>query len=354
VLARLKLRHDGADEACRDLVLQFERRLGATVVTIGPQQVLGASIGELRADADMAALPAKRAVQHVTDAAFGGAARRIGALRWWNDAARDHDKLPEANECRCQFIRQPDQETILSGVTRQVGERNDEHRRLVAGGHCDVACGHRAAGRPRHGDGAGEPVATARHRPNQPLARAAAELGADNALTLTRAAHAISVLGNDVDGGAVLAERALKLNPLLDDAWYVSGWTMLIAGKPKLAHERLLRARQLSAHDHLIFKIDAASAYALFFTGRYDDATDAAMSALRTQPNYLTAFRIAAASDVLAGRTEQGRRYVAKMRAGDPKLRLSGLPELLPFRRREEFDCWAGALQLACLPDYRD
>jgi tetratricopeptide (TPR) repeat protein len=158
-------------------------------------------------------------------------------------------------------------------------------------------------------------------------------LGADNALTLTRAAHAISVLGNDVDGGAVLAERALKLNPLLDDAWYVSGWTMLIAGKPKLAHERLLRARQLSAHDHLIFKIDAASAYALFFTGRYDDATDAAMSALRTRPNYLTAFRIAAASDVLAGRTEQGRRFVAKMRAVDPKLRLSGLPEILPFLR---------------------
>jgi tetratricopeptide (TPR) repeat protein len=176
-------------------------------------------------------------------------------------------------------------------------------------------------------------------------------LGADNALTLTRAAHAISVLGNDVDGGAVLAERALKLNPLLDDAWYVSGWTMLIAGKPKLAHERLLRARQLSAHDHLIFKIDAASAYALFFTGRYDDATDAAMSALRTRPNYLTAFRIAAASDVLAGRTEQGRRFVAKMRAVDPKLRLSGLPEILPFRRREDFDRWAGALQVAGLPD---
>ena len=34
------------------------------------------------------------------------------------------------------------------------------------------------------------------------LARAAADLGADNALTLTRAAHAISVLGDDIDGGA--------------------------------------------------------------------------------------------------------------------------------------------------------
>jgi TolB-like protein len=183
------------------------------------------------------------------------------------------------------------------------------------------------------------------------LARAAADLGADNALTLTRAAHAISVLGDDVDSGAVLVDRALKLNPLLDDAWYVSGWTMLIAGKPKLAGERLLRARELSANNNLIFKIDAASAYALFFTGRYDDAAYSAMNALRARPNYLTAYRIAAASDVLAGRTEQGRRLIAKVRAADPKLLLSGLPDLLPFRRKNDFDRWAGALQAAGLPD---
>lgn len=183
------------------------------------------------------------------------------------------------------------------------------------------------------------------------LARAAADLGADNALTLTRAAHAISVLGDDVDGGAVLVDRALKLNPLLDDAWYVSGWIMLLAGEPKLAGERLLRARELSAQDHLIFKIDAASAYALFFMGRYDDAAYSAATALRALPDYLTACRIAAASDVLAGRTEQGRRFIAKMRAADPQLRLSDLPELLPFRRKSDFDRWAGALQAAGLPD---
>src|SRR5262249_4636843 len=106
------------------------------------------------------------------------------------------------------------------------------------------------------------------------LARAAADLGRDDALTLTRAAHAISVLSDDIDGGAVLADRALRLNPLLDDAWYVSGWIRLLAGKPKLARERLIGAKALSARDHLIFKIDAANAYALFFLGRYDDAAD--------------------------------------------------------------------------------
>src|SRR5262249_850859 len=179
------------------------------------------------------------------------------------------------------------------------------------------------------------------------LARAAADLGGDNALILTRAAHAISVLGDDIDGGAVLADRALRLNPLLDDAWYGSGWTMAIAGKPKLAGERLLRAKELSAHGHLIFKIDAANAHALFFNGRYDDAAASAMNALRARPNYLTAYRIAAASDVLAGRTEQGRRLIPKVRAADPRLRLSDLPERLPVRRKSDFGPLAGRLQNA-------
>jgi hypothetical protein len=155
----------------------------------------------------------------------------------------------------------------------------------------------------------------------------------------------------DVQRAARGEAAVLRLNPLLDDAWYVSGWTMLMAGNPKLAGERLLRARQLSAHHHLIFKIDAANAYALFFLGRYDDAAGSAMNALRVQPNYLTACRIAGASDVLAGRTEQGRRFIAKVRAADPKLRLSGLPELMPLRRKSDLDRWAGALQAAGLPD---
>src|SRR5205807_1068448 len=44
------------------------------------------------------------------------------------------------------------------------------------------------------------------------LARRAAELGEDDALALARAAHAISVLGGDVDDGAVFAEQAIRLN----------------------------------------------------------------------------------------------------------------------------------------------
>src|SRR5262249_44737774 len=102
-----------------------ECRFAATVVAIGPQQGLGEGIRQLRADTDMAALPAERAVQDITDAPFGRDASRIGCLRCWNDAARDHGELPEANKSRCEFIRQPGEETILFGVARQVDERSD-------------------------------------------------------------------------------------------------------------------------------------------------------------------------------------------------------------------------------------
>jgi TolB-like protein len=183
------------------------------------------------------------------------------------------------------------------------------------------------------------------------LARKAADLGADDALALTRAAHAISVLGDDLDTGAVWSERAIGLNPQLDVAWYVSGWTMLFAGKPEVACQRLRRSKQLSAYNRLIFKIDAAAAYAHLFCGRYDDAAAAAGNALRARPNYLTAMRVAGASNVLAGRVEQGRQFITRMGQLDPKLRMSRLAEIMPFRRSKDFNRWTEALHTAGLPD---
>jgi tetratricopeptide (TPR) repeat protein len=163
------------------------------------------------------------------------------------------------------------------------------------------------------------------------LARQAAELGEDDALALARAAHAISVLGGDIDGGFAFAEQAIRLNPCLAAAWYVSGWTMLFVGKPDLALEHLERARQLSVHDRLIFKIHGAIAYAHFFRGRYDAALRSAGKALRARPNYLTALRAAGASYVLGGQLEQGRRFVEQVRHLDPALRISDLANIAPF-----------------------
>jgi tetratricopeptide (TPR) repeat protein len=183
------------------------------------------------------------------------------------------------------------------------------------------------------------------------LAQRAAELGKDDALALARAAHAISAVGGDVEGGASLIERAIRLNPHLTAAWYVSGWIMLWLGKPEVAIQHLEHAIDLSPYDRLVFKIHAATAYAHFFSRRYDAAVASAGEALRDRPNYLTALRVASASHGLGGRHIEGRRLMAKMCLLDPGLHVSGLADLLPFRREKDSAKWAGALQRVGLPD---
>src|SRR5258706_13804789 len=92
------------------------------------------------------------------------------------------------------------------------------------------------------------------------LAQRAAELGKDDALALAKAAHAISAVGGDVEGGASLIGRAIRLNPHLTAAWYVRGWLMLMLGKPDVAIQHLQRAIDLSPYGRLVFKIHAAMA----------------------------------------------------------------------------------------------
>ena len=183
------------------------------------------------------------------------------------------------------------------------------------------------------------------------LALRAAELGKDDAHVLAKAAHAISAVGGDVEGGASLIGRAIRLNSHLTAAWYVSGWIMLFLGKPELAIQHLEHAIDISPYDRLVFKIRAAIAYAHFFSGRYDAAAASASEALRERPNYLTALRVVSASHALGGRLIEGRQLMARICQLDPGLRVSGLADLLPFRRVKDSAKWAGALQRVGLPD---
>ena len=74
-------------------------------------------------------------------------------------------------------------------------------------------------------------------------------------------------------------------------------------------------------------------------------------TALRAQPNYLTAVRAAAASHALAGRLDKARQLMAYMRKRDPALRISGLNDLVPLCRSEDFSKWVDGLQKAGLPE---
>ena len=120
------------------------------------------------------------------------------------------------------------------------------------------------------------------------------------------------------------------LNPNLASAWFFSGWIKVWLGEPELAIEHEARAMRLSPHDPLIFNMQAATACAHFFAGRYAEALSWAEKAALVQPQFVPPYTVAAASSALTGDTATSAKAIARVRQLDPSLCLSNLHELFP------------------------
>ena len=134
------------------------------------------------------------------------------------------------------------------------------------------------------------------------LARRAAELGPDDAVALSRGAHALGYVVGDLDAAATFVDRALALNPNLAGAWYASGWVRVFLGESDVAIKHFAQAMRLSPLDPHSIGMQAGTAFAHFLAGRFDEASLWAGKAMWEHTNYLTTLVVAAASNALAGR----------------------------------------------------
>ena len=74
--------------------------------------------------------------------------------------------------------------------------------------------------------------------------------------------------------------------------------------------------------------------------------------ALQDNPDFQPALRQAAASNAMAGRLEQARKAMARLRQLNPALRISNLKNVLPpFRRAEDLSRLEEGLRQAGLPE---
>jgi TolB-like protein len=105
------------------------------------------------------------------------------------------------------------------------------------------------------------------------LARRAVELGRDDAVALTRGGHALAHLAGDLDGGIVLIDKALVLNPNLASAWFLGGFLRVWRGEPDAAIEHFARAMRLSPLDPEMYRMQAGMAVAHLFAGRFAAAS---------------------------------------------------------------------------------
>lgn len=183
------------------------------------------------------------------------------------------------------------------------------------------------------------------------LARLAVELGRNDAVALTRGGHALGHLTGDLDGGIALIDRARLLNPNFAPAWFLGGVLRVFRGERESAIEDLTHAVRLSPLDPEMFRMQAGTALAHFFSGSYDSALAWAEKALGNLPSLLVAVALVAASHALAGRIDEARQAMQRLRTLDPSLRVSNLKDWLPIHRPEDLARFADGLRLAGLPE---
>jgi TolB-like protein len=183
------------------------------------------------------------------------------------------------------------------------------------------------------------------------LAWRATELGKDDAVALARGGHALALLLGDLDSGIAFIDRALVLDPNLARGWVASGWVRAYRGEPDMAIEHQARAMRLSPLDPTLYHMRVGTAFAHMLDGRFDEASSWAERAFLEEPNYHPAAIVKAASNALAGRMEEARYAMDRLRQIDPALRISNLKERHPIRRPADLARFAEGLRMAGLPE---
>jgi TolB-like protein/class 3 adenylate cyclase len=184
------------------------------------------------------------------------------------------------------------------------------------------------------------------------LTKRAVELGKDDAIVIASSGWALAHFVLDLETAAGLIDRALMLNSNLAEAWFWGGWVKNWLGEPESAIERFARAVRLNPLDPRVSGMRSGIAHAHFFLSRYDKAASWAAMALHDNPDHQPGLRIEAASCAMAGRWEQARTAVARLRQVNPTLRVSNLKDVLgPYRHAESFAQYQEGLRRAGLPE---
>ena len=181
------------------------------------------------------------------------------------------------------------------------------------------------------------------------LARRAIVLGHDDAMALCTAGFALADICGEIPDGDALIDRSIEINPNVAWAWLYSGWVKTSLGEPELALKRLKRARELSPLDPQSFSYSAATAFAHFVAGRYEEALASAEVSIRERTDFLLPDLIAASSAALAGKLSSAKKAMTRVRVIAPTLCLSNV-HAVQAMRPEDFARWSDGLRQAGLP----
>jgi adenylate cyclase len=126
-------------------------------------------------------------------------------------------------------------------------------------------------------------------------------------------------------------QRALKLNPNFAAAHGFLGYALALDGQSERALENLSQALSLSPNDpqNIVFMVGLGQAH--YQARRYDEAAKHTHNALQQRPEHFGALRQLSASLAQAGRTEEARAMLERLKKLQPDVSLLWVKENLPL-----------------------
>jgi TolB-like protein len=165
------------------------------------------------------------------------------------------------------------------------------------------------------------------------LAHRAAELD-DNDPWAHLALGYLAFTARQTDDAVRQFERALELNPNFAAAYGYLGWAVVFDGRHEEAIEYFQQAFRMSPHDPLIAFFYAGMCAAHYFARRFDEAVEWGRKSIQQRPGFIAGQRILCASLAHAGRTEELRAAMARLRELQPDITMAWLEEHVPYTPR--------------------
>jgi TolB-like protein/Tfp pilus assembly protein PilF len=125
--------------------------------------------------------------------------------------------------------------------------------------------------------------------------------------------------------------RALDLNPNFATAYGYLGWALVFDGQSEEAIRYFQQALRMSPHDPLKAFFYSGTCVAHYFARRYDEAIEWGRNAIRERPGFTAAQRILCASLAQAGRTEETRAAMARLREIQPNVSIAWIEQHVPY-----------------------
>jgi TolB-like protein/Flp pilus assembly protein TadD len=129
-------------------------------------------------------------------------------------------------------------------------------------------------------------------------------------------------------------QRALELNPNFATTHGYLGWALAFDRQSDEAIAHFQRALRMSPHDPLKAFFYSGTGVAHYFGGRYDEAVDWAHNAIRQRSGFTAAHRILVAALALAGRNEEAKAALARLRELQPNVSIEWIKQYVPYTAR--------------------